>query len=211
MSHRNGFAPRLQHLLRRPLATTAGLTIAAALAIPATVGAQTPTQDSAVGNGNTLFFKDIHFGAQSGPSGENPSGFSTFVFVGFPGVQAPFTASTITCLHVDGNTATFAGTLEPNILGHPYGVLTVVDNGPANSGLDTFAPTSGFQPFDCSIPNVLNQQNLIDGDIVVVDAPPLPTSIEQCKNEGWQSFGAFKNQGDCVSFVVTGGQNQPRG
>ena len=30
-----------------------------------------------------------------------------------------------------------------------------------------------------------------------------------CMNGGWQSYGVFKNQGDCVSFVATGGSNQP--
>ena len=34
------------------------------------------------------------------------------------------------------------------------------------------------------------------------------TSKEQCKHGGWLSFG-FKNQGDCVSFVATGGKNPP--
>jgi len=28
-----------------------------------------------------------------------------------------------------------------------------------------------------------------------------PTSVDQCKNGGWQGFGCFKNQGQCVSFV----------
>jgi hypothetical protein len=37
----------------------------------------------------------------------------------------------------------------------------------------------------------------------------LPTSNDQCQRAGWQSFGAFKNQGDCVSFVATGGSNEP--
>ena len=41
--------------------------------------------------------------------------------------------------------------------------------------------------------------------------PLAPTSKDQCKNGGWQSFGVFKNQGDCVSFVATGGGNQPGG
>jgi hypothetical protein len=36
------------------------------------------------------------------------------------------------------------------------------------------------------------------------------TSKEQCKDGGWQSFG-FKNQGDCVSFLATGGKNPPSG
>jgi hypothetical protein len=35
-----------------------------------------------------------------------------------------------------------------------------------------------------------------------------PTSKDQCKNGGWKDFGTtFKNQGDCVSFVATGGKN----
>jgi hypothetical protein len=36
------------------------------------------------------------------------------------------------------------------------------------------------------------------------------TGKEQCKDGGWQSFG-FKTQGDCVSFVATGGKNPPGG
>ena len=36
----------------------------------------------------------------------------------------------------------------------------------------------------------------------VTQAPPLPTSKDQCKDGGWRGFGgAFKNQGQCVSFV----------
>jgi hypothetical protein len=40
--------------------------------------------------------------------------------------------------------------------------------------------------------------------IVVFDAPPMPSSKDQCKNGGWRNFPQFKNQGDCVSFVETG-------
>jgi hypothetical protein len=34
---------------------------------------------------------------------------------------------------------------------------------------------------------------------------------EQCKNGGWRNFPGFKNQGDCVNFVATGGKNPPAG
>jgi hypothetical protein len=34
---------------------------------------------------------------------------------------------------------------------------------------------------------------------------------DQCKNGGWETFGTFKNQGDCVSYFATGGKNQPKG
>lgn len=41
-------------------------------------------------------------------------------------------------------------------------------------------------------------------------APPRPTTTDQCKNGGWQSYGGiFKNQGDCVSYVATHGKNPP--
>jgi hypothetical protein len=38
---------------------------------------------------------------------------------------------------------------------------------------------------------------------------PLPVSIGQCQDDGWRNFSQFKNQGDCVSFVATGGKNPP--
>jgi hypothetical protein len=33
----------------------------------------------------------------------------------------------------------------------------------------------------------------------------------ECKKGGWETFGVFKNQGDCVSFVATKGKNPPSG
>jgi hypothetical protein len=39
----------------------------------------------------------------------------------------------------------------------------------------------------------------------------MPTSKDQCKKDGWQTFGVFKNQGDCVSWVATTGKNPPAG
>jgi hypothetical protein len=43
--------------------------------------------------------------------------------------------------------------------------------------------------------------------------PVAPTSADQCKKNGWKSFTglAFKNQGDCVSYVATHGKNPPSG
>ena len=40
---------------------------------------------------------------------------------------------------------------------------------------------------------------------LMVDAQPLPTSKEQCKQRGYRQFG-FKNQGQCVAFVTRGPQ-----
>jgi hypothetical protein len=39
----------------------------------------------------------------------------------------------------------------------------------------------------------------------------LPTTKDECKNGGWKSYGVFKNQGDCVSFVATEGKDPPDG
>lgn len=46
--------------------------------------------------------------------------------------------------------------------------------------------------------------------VIVVPPPtPAPTSVDQCKKGGWEQYGVFKNQGDCVSYVATDGRNQP--
>jgi hypothetical protein len=37
----------------------------------------------------------------------------------------------------------------------------------------------------------------------------LPTTVEQCKKNGWTAYQVFKSQGDCVSFIATGGKNPP--
>ena len=48
-------------------------------------------------------------------------------------------------------------------------------------------------------------------DVAIESVRNLPTSKDQCKKSGWRSFGVFKNQGDCVSFVATRGRNAPAG
>lgn len=50
----------------------------------------------------------------------------------------------------------------------------------------------------------------------ITAAPPTvgpPTDKDQCKKDGWKAFNnpSFKNQGDCVSFVATGGKNKGPG
>ena len=40
--------------------------------------------------------------------------------------------------------------------------------------------------------------------VAVSPAPGVPTTKEQCKNGGWQSFPSFKNQGQCIKFVQHG-------
>ena len=47
--------------------------------------------------------------------------------------------------------------------------------------------------------------------VTVTSPPPLPIHKAQCKHGGWRTFGVFKNQGDCVSYVATDGKNEPSG
>ena len=50
-----------------------------------------------------------------------------------------------------------------------------------------------------------------DAFVAKIKIATLPTSIDECKNGGWKTFGVFKNQGDCVSFVASKGKNPPSG
>lgn len=197
---------------------------AGAMLLPSTVASgQTATADSVVGSQVANAFS-FGIDARSGPSGENPSGTAGWQV----GVRlAPSWTVDITCLSVTGNTAVagFSGRSFRFFAGSfpVAGLIRVVDAGGPASGLDTFewaeqlasplepAPPG---PTDCSsypssFPPTFSPQRITTGDIVVTDAQPFPTSKDQCKNGGWESFGVFKNLGDCVSFVATGGKNPP--
>jgi hypothetical protein len=92
--------------------------------------------------------------------------------------------------------------------------ITGLDNGaPTASNVDFYAmqrTTQATNPYTCSHRPDSALDTNTDGDFTVIDAQPpptsLPTSKDQCKNGGWKTFGVFKNQGDCVSFVATGGK-----
>jgi hypothetical protein len=61
-------------------------------------------------------------------------------------------------------------------------------------------------------PWYINTSYIADLGFQASFSSPLPTSKGQCMNGGWKNFGTtFKNQGDCVSFVATGGKNPPSG
>ena len=139
--------------------------------------------------------------AQSGPSGENATGT-----VGVIVSQTNFDAFDVFCLSVTGSRAVIG---LSDLLGR-HSFLVVEDNATPGAGADTL----GFTPFaetsSCSqAPPVSTVVVVTEGDFEVVDGQPSPTSKEQCKNGGWRRYGTFKTQGDCVSFVATGGRNQP--
>jgi hypothetical protein len=152
--------------------------------------------------------------------GGDPTG-SAHVFVST--LDHSFSADgPVSCLAVEGNRAVIGVATDFVIVGNRVlGVfLVAVDGGPEGSGLDTFTLLNRLDflglpnapPTDCTVPGLPTSGDAVtQGDIVVTDAHPLPTSKDQCKNDGWRNYAGFKNQGDCVSFVATEGKNPPAG
>jgi hypothetical protein len=205
------------------LPVVVGLAVAALFAGPAAT-AQTPTQDTAAGDGHVTIpvpgsqipfhLFGFNFNAASGPEGENATGEVINLTTGERVGAMTFTGH-VTCLAVSGTRAAVGAV--GTYFGFPAAVLmTVVDGGPPNSGADTAnvairvdSQTSPPPPA-CSTASFSNQLIVTTGDVVVRDAPPLPTSKDQCKKGGWRNYGdRFKNQGACVSFVATGGKKKP--
>jgi hypothetical protein len=203
-------------------------TVVATVAVPA-ASAQTPAGDSVTGKICDLVFGSepcelatfFEADARSGPSGENPAG--TAAWGTRAGTQRFGDSGPVSCLAVSGNTAIvgFSGL-------RPFGrtLVRVIDGG-GTPGADSFEAVTqaslglvfAIPPPDCSsfppgpAGDVEFGRSGVNelGDIVVIDGRPLPTTKEQCRNGGWNTFGVFKNQGDCVSFVATGGKNRPSG
>ena len=76
------------------------------------------------------------------------------------------------------------------------------DTGSANATVSDFELTCTA---GSSSQRVFSETFTVSNGVV----PLLPTAKEQCKDGGWQVYGVFKNQGDCESFVATGGKNPP--
>jgi hypothetical protein len=137
------------------------------------------------------------FDAHSGPSGENPTGtVRTDIESPLGNFINTFDTARVTCLNVSGNRATVGAELR----GVPGAVISLEDNDGA--GQDRFALDLLSTPaLVCTANPSIALTPIFGGDITVHDAPPLPTSKDQCKNGGWQQFG-FRTQGQCVAFVV---------
>jgi hypothetical protein len=192
---------------RKLLFAVLALAMLGALPVP-TASAQTQAGDSVTGSYATILpTTGWTLDAHSGPSGEAPSGTISFLSVatGLTRITLP-----VTCLVVSGNQATVVGS---DILA-PGQVLTVTvwveDNGTAENDRLGYSVTLQPPPSTCSITPSgfsLPFPDQSGPGITVVDAPPLPTSKNECQNGGWRAFGIFKNQGDCVSFVATKGKD----
>jgi hypothetical protein len=197
--------------------------VAATAALPAAPAAeaQAPYGDAVAAQASVGFGMGGTWGfaidASSGPSGEAPQGSITannFVLGSF--------GFTVSCLTVSGNRAAMIGDALPGPppppppppFSLPSLIQVVVeDNGTAGDRLafslrDFPFPSPGPPPTDCPI-STDALQPLRGGDVTVVDRPPLPASKDGCRDGRWRAYGVFRNPGDCVSFVATGGTARP--
>jgi hypothetical protein len=180
-------------MLRRALFILAVVGVGAALALPGAAGAQGPG-DSVTGSGTSGIpgcNGAVEVDAHSGPNGENPTGQVDC---------GTLFSGPVTCLSVDGNVALL------NVLSSVFGTVGVrITDLPTGDRLEAIPGSV------CPTPLTSYVELGFSGDLVVVDSGALPTSKDQCKKGGWRQYGVFKNQGDCVSFVATGGKNPPAG
>jgi hypothetical protein len=205
----------------RQLQVVLGLALMALVLAPTASGAAQLDKVTATGSAPGCCL-NINISAQSGTSGQNPSGTVSFDIPVPPNIVGPVTFSgPVTCMSVTGpdHGAGAPGAPTTAVLNFQTGriVLTVelVDNG--GNGADVIGGIELVDalraPTDCSpldgSPGAFTTP-LTNGRATVFDAPVLPTSKDQCKDGGWRNFGStFKNQGDCVNFVATHGKSPP--
>jgi hypothetical protein len=97
-----------------------------------------------------------------------------------------------------------AGTLIAGGGGCPcYTLAQVVAGNPNAIVLGIGANVGSFNPgYDVGVDGIEFNDTTWNFEI----PPPMPSTKDDCKNGGWESYGVFKNQGDCVSWVATGGK-----
>lgn len=98
----------------------------------------------------------------------------------------------------DQSTGTFAAWAGDSTVGYQILHSPAFDPTTTNTigeGLNSAGQISGYT------------QSTVDGSEDGFVILPLPVDKDQCKKGGWQIYGVFRNQGDCVSYVATNGKN----
>jgi hypothetical protein len=155
--------------------------------------------DSVVGSGE-VDLQPFTIDAHSGPAGESPTGSLSFQ------LNVGTLIGNVTCLFVEGNEAVIGGEVLPgsDVATPGSGYLLHVRD--VTGGIDLMRLELVLvPPTSCDFFNLVSPAAVTSGDIVITDAPappPLPTTKAECKNGGWRTFGVFKSQGDCLSFVA---------
>jgi hypothetical protein len=86
--------------------------------------------------------------------------------------------------------------------------------GAQTTGSSVSIPDSSLDgEFDLSVDQGAQRWTVFHEHILETSYPEGTSQLttNQCKKGGWRTFGIFKNQGDCVSYVATGGENPPAG
>ena len=177
---------------RFPLALASLVIAMACWAAPAQ--GQGPSRDSVIGDLEEElqgFFVTWTFDVSSGPQGENPTGTVDNELLG-PG--------SVTCLSVQGNRAVI-GAVFPQAFGTSW-LIYLVDNG-FGADIIGYEQLDGTPVTVCPPPGG-HEDHRVLGNIIIIDAPALPTTKDQCKNGGWRNYPQFTNQGQCVAFVNHG-------
>ncbi len=195
-----------RYALPRRLQVVLGLALMGLVLAPTAFAAAPLDTVNVTGSGGD--YSSINITAQSGTSGQTPSGNVSAILFGTVISAGPVTCLSVTGPDRGGGTPTAPTTAILNFqemtLLHQIITLKVVDNG--GNGADTISGVATIPPrapADCSPPSeTFNLSTLTNGRAVVFDAPVLPTSKAQCKNGGWRNYPQFKNQGQCVAFVV---------
>jgi hypothetical protein len=177
----------------------------ALLAMTATApgaAAQAPAGDAVIGSGTARFVSGglegfttpFQVDLRAGPSGESPTGTLTLLL----------TFTDPTCLVIRTTPVEEPPTATANLL-NPVTGQRAVFLFSTIGGTQFVSAAAADGPDDCDLGPPGTVAEVVEGQISVVDAPPLPTSRAQCVDGGWRSYGdAFRNQGQCVAFVQRG-------
>jgi hypothetical protein len=126
-----------------------------------------------------------------------------------------------------GATAACDKTWDEIVANNPDAVVLAfgVNQGSGNAGLDASVDALAFDDvvydFEADADSdgvgngsdncrdVANPGQEDTDDDGIGNACDAPSDKDECKDDGWQTFAGFANQGDCVSYVATQGKNPP--
>jgi hypothetical protein len=123
---------------------------------------------------------------------------------------------TIGCAWVPAGPGCGPQNLQVLVDGVVIGTFTASSGTYTDMSTGSFSTTTGSHTLTIeglnTVPGYAGQDNTAFIDALrLTSVPNVPTSFADCKDGGWQNHGAndtsFKNQGDCVSYVATGGRN----
>lgn len=111
--------------------------------------------------------------------------------------------SDFSVLVLNGNTVTVSYSVTDDLGGSV--TKSLVSN--VNSGADTFSlPDDGITSVSIGLTSPSAVYDFLIDD---VQFTAFPITTAECKDGGWEAYGVFNNQGDCVSYVASQGKNEP--